>query len=283
MTRFSDPFFRAHVYWHLERLYKDLAEANTPLTEKRRTCLAGLLAGFSYEQIAECLANLEPSADTKQNNLYKVKNRMEHTRAVLEKFFLGALDRAEDIPRILEQHGYRQTAWNYLLSEASPSHAITIQHLERGPHITTSQNTAPQSNAPQLPRVTQNALVRFELKPKLPFVVLLSGDTSGKVWSLSPSPISPEAPFRPNSPVHLPKFREQSLWFADIGIETLVLIESNRDLELAQAWKTSGQDLYSLRQESEDLDRLLDLIYDSHQKNLEVQISYLQFEVVPKV
>jgi hypothetical protein len=272
------PFFKAEMYWQLQRLYADLAEAGTPLTEKRRTCLEGVLAGFSYEQIARFLETLEPLADAKQNNLYKVKNRMEHTRTVLEKFFLVAINRAEDIPRILEQRGYRQTAWNYLLSKAAPSQAITLHHLERGPHI-----TAPQATATTLPRVVQNAPVQVELKPTLPFIVLLSGDTSGKVWSLSPSPISPEAPFRTNSLVHLPKFREQSLWFADIGVETFILVESSRDLELTREWQPSGQDLYTLRQESEDLDRLLEVIRESQQKNVEVQISYLQFEVIPRV
>ncbi len=276
MATTSAPFFKAQVYWQLERLYADLAEAGTPLTEKRRTCLEGVLAGFSYEQIAECLSVLEPAADAKQNNLYKVKNRMEHTRTVLEKFFLAAIARAEDIPRQLEHHGYHQTAWNYLLNNAAPSNAITIHHLERGPHI-----SAPQPIATHLPRVLQHALVRLELKPSLPFVVLLSADASGKVWSLSPSSISPDAPFRPNSSVHLPKFKEQSLWFADIGVETLLLIEANRELGLTQDWKLDEQNLYTLRQESEDLDKLLETLY--WQDNLEVRLSYMQFEVVPKV
>jgi hypothetical protein len=272
------PFFKAQMYWQLQRLYGDLAEAGTPLTEKRQTCLEGVLAGLSYEQIADLLPRLEPSQDAKQNNLYKVKNRMEHTRTVLEKFFLSTIDRAEDIPRVLEQRGYRQTAWSYLLSAAAPSQSITLHHLERGPHI-----TAPQTNPTNLPRVVQNAPVQVELKPTLPFIVLLSGDSSGKVWSLSPSPISPEAPFRPNASVHLPKFREQSLWFADIGVETFILVESSRDLELTREWQPRDQDLYTLKQESEDLDRFLEVLHESQQKNIEVHISYLQFEVIPRV
>jgi hypothetical protein len=274
----GEPFFRARFYWKLESLYKDLENSGTPLTDKRRVCLEGVLAGFSYEQIADLLPGLEPAQDAKQNNLYKVKNRVEHTRTVLEKFFLCTIDRTEDIPRVLEQRGYRQTAWSYLLSEATPSQAISLHHLERGPHITALQLTTTV-----LPRVVQNAPVQVELKPSLPFIVLLSGDTSGKVWSLSPSPISPEAPFRPNLSVRLPKFKEQSLWFADIGVETFILIESSRDLELTREWQPSDQDLYTLKQESEDLDRFLEVLHESQQKNIEVHISYLQFEVIPRI
>ncbi|MGL4612116.1 MAG: hypothetical protein ACRCYY_20965 [Trueperaceae bacterium] len=278
MATTNPPFFKAQVYWQLQRLYNDLAKAGTPLTEKRQLCLEGVLAGFSYEQIANVLTTLEPTSPTKQNNLYKVKNRMEHTRTVLEKFFLAPFDRVEDIPKQLEHYGYHQTAWTYLLSTAAPNKTITLYHLERGPQI-----SAPHFADTHLPRVLQHALVQVELKPSLPFVVLLSGDASGKVWSLSPSSISPDAPFKPNNPIYLPKFKEQTLWFSDIGVETFLLIESSCELGLTQDWKMNEQNLYILRQEAEDLDKLLEALHVVQHLKLETRLSYMQFEVVPKV
>jgi hypothetical protein len=66
-------------------------------------------------------------------------------------------------------------------------------------------------------------------------------------------------------------------------VETFLLIEANRDLGLTQDWKMDAQNLYTLRQESEELDKLLETLYALQQQKLEVRLSYMQFEVVPKV
>jgi hypothetical protein len=67
----SQEFDEAERYWHLDRLYQDLAsykDSNTPLTKREKQLLRGRLLGYSPKSMAYVMKG-QTNSDTIRNAL----------------------------------------------------------------------------------------------------------------------------------------------------------------------------------------------------------------------